>query len=44
LNRASRTGPSLVMKEGRVFEAPARLAAATCGFSFGLDPPTAGCA
>jgi hypothetical protein len=30
------------MKDGRVFEAPALVAAATCGFSFGLDPPVAG--
>src|SRR5579859_3157217 len=40
--RASRTGPELVMKEGKVFRAPSAVASATCGLSAGLVPPTAG--
>src|SRR5215212_4198164 len=50
--RASRTGPSAVMKGGTVFVAPSRVASATRGFGTGfcglatpgLDPPAAGCA
>src|SRR5579871_1149990 len=32
MNRASRTGPFAVTKEGTVFVAPSRVATATCGF------------
>ena len=42
-NRASRTGPFAVMKEGNLFFIVLRLFKnETCGFLAGLDPPDAG--
>src|SRR5215831_5288716 len=40
-NRASRTGPSAVMKDGRTLNGG--FLKLTCGFGDGLLPPTAGC-
>src|SRR6267154_6284253 len=42
-NLASRTGPFSVTNEGTLLVAPFAAANATCGFSAGLVPPTAGC-
>src|SRR5580704_14862276 len=52
LNRASRTGPSAVMKDGSTLSAPSRLKTCVSGFgpmngntdAPGLVPPTSGCA
>src|SRR6266852_1109449 len=52
VNRASRTGPPAVTKEGTVLVAPSSVASATCGLGRalirllrpGLVPPTAGSA
>src|SRR5437867_9446605 len=44
LNRASRTGPFDVMKNGIVSVPPSFEANATCGFTNGLVPPVAGLA
>src|SRR6185295_5612176 len=43
LKRASRTGPCSRRNEGTVLRAPNAVATATCGFTAGLVPPTAGC-
>src|SRR5262249_19993877 len=43
-NRASRTGPFALMKDGTVFFAPFAVATATCGFTGGLEPRVAGSA
>ena len=43
MNRASRTGPSGVMNDGRMFRAPKSVATATWGFTAGEVPPISGC-
>ena len=43
LNRASRTGPLGVMKEGTTFFAPSFVATAIWGLTDGLEPPVVGC-